>query len=97
MWRSRGSELCLHAFPRGCDECVEQRLELTGLPEVFRVPLNTEAERRIRDLDSFDDTIWRRRRRAQILSQSSDRLVMTAIHTTRACRAHRASECRVKE
>ena len=43
----------------GVDEAFEQRAEFAGAPEIFRVPLDAEAEARLRIFDRFDDAVGR--------------------------------------
>ena len=68
-------------LPRRSHEGVEQRPELPGTPEVFRVPLHAHAESRLRRLDAFDDAIRRRGGRDETPAECADRLVMTAVDT----------------
>src|SRR4051794_1798451 len=55
-WRRRDFGLAI----RGFDEAFEQRAELTGAEEIFRVPLDAEAEGERRIFDRFDDAVGRR-------------------------------------
>src|ERR1051326_8447161 len=63
----------------GVHESFEQRTEFAGAPEVFRMPLDTEAERRRRILDGFDDAVGRRRGDGEALGDGLDGLMMAAV------------------
>src|SRR5262249_50099201 len=51
----RRGHLC--ACGRRGDERLEERRELAGPPEILRMPLYADAERRGRTLDRFDDAV----------------------------------------
>ena len=86
MWKqsecSRGaeSEFSLrHSLARGRHEGFEQRSKLAGSPEIFRMPLDAEAEPRLGLLDRFDDAVGRGGRGNESRPKSSYGLVVPTV------------------
>src|SRR5262245_23353208 len=74
----------LHPFPRRLNERFEQRLELAGAPEILRVPLDADAEWRVRLFDPLDHSIRRAGVDDQAIARLSDRLVVPAVDAAAA-------------
>ena len=66
------------------DESVKQSLMLRiPVAEGFRMPLNTEDKRMIRQFDAFDQTIRSCGADPQVFPQYLDALVMPAVYAQR--------------
>src|SRR5215213_7010303 len=75
--------LKLDATSRRFEEAFEQGTEFAGAPEVFRVPLDAEAEARRWILDRFDDAVGRGRGDAESFGDLLHRLMMPAVRFAR--------------
>src|SRR5215208_5649025 len=95
VWRCSRSRVSQPASRR-VDERIEQPAELAGPPEVFRMPLDADAEPRIRSLNRFNYTVWCGRRRDEFPAERADRLMVAAVHPAGAPGFDHAAERRMQ-